>query len=115
MRCGTYRDAASIEHGGDIMRMGALHVEGYDGALAFRLAEYPQRVDPRQALVRIIAQAQFMRMNARAAAPLHIFNGGAEADPLHDRGSAGFETMGGFLIGHAIRGDFIDHLAAAEE
>src|SRR3977135_3115825 len=115
MRSGTYRDPASIEHGGDIMRMGAVHVEGYDGALAFRVAEDPQRVDPRQSLMRIIAQAQFMRMNALAADPSHIVHGGAEPDRLHDRRCAGFETMRRLVIGHAILGDFIDHLAAAEE
>src|SRR5207237_739001 len=115
MRSGTYCDTASIEHGGDIMRMGAVHVEGYDGTLAFRMPVDPQRVDPRQTLMRIIAQAQLVRMNARAADPLHIVHGGAEPNRLHDRRSAGFETMRRLVIAHAILGDFVDHFTAAEE
>ena len=115
MGAGTHRDAGAVDDGRDIVRMGALDLEGDDRPLVLGRAENAQRVDLAQALMGILDQRGLVRPDARLADRVDIVDGGAEPDRLHDRRRAGLEPVRRLAIGDAVLEHLADHLAAAVE
>src|SRR5690349_24130033 len=79
---GPHRHAGTIDDGRNVVRMGALELEGGDRALVARMTEDAQRVDLAQPVMRIGDQVALVRLDAGLADRLDVVEGGAEADRL---------------------------------
>ena len=113
MRAGAHRDALPVDHHRHVMGMNALQFEGDDRALARRIAEDAQRVDGAQPLMRIGLEVGLMRGDALAADRFHVVERGTQPDRLDDRRRAGLEAVRRVVVGDAVLGHLLDHLAAA--
>src|SRR5262249_31612565 len=112
---GPHRDAGTVDDGGDIVRMRALHLERDDRTLVGGVAEDADRVDLSESLMRVGDKTALMRLDARLADRADVVERGAEPDRLHDARRAGLEAVRRLAIGDAVLKDLADHLAAAVE
>src|ERR1700761_1690055 len=95
----TDRDTLPVDDGGDIMRMGALHLEGDHRPLVTGGPDQPQRVDLAQALLGVIDQIMLIYGYPRLSDRIDVVDGGTEPDRLDDRGRPGLEFVRGIAIG----------------
>src|SRR6516225_11012748 len=99
MGAGANRNALPVDDRRDVVRMGALQLEGNHRSLALRRADQAQRIDLAELLLRIADKIMLMRGNALLADRVDIVDGRPEPDRLDDRRRAGLELVRRIAIG----------------
>src|SRR3954463_3145441 len=102
MRSCPYRNALTVDHGSDVMRMRALHFERDHRSFATSGADQTQRIDLTQASLRIIQKIMLVRGDPLLAYRIDVVDRGAKADRLDDRRGAGLEFVRRIAISDPI-------------
>src|SRR5215218_10945326 len=112
MRARADSDALAVDHGCDVMRMRALHLERDYRSLAASRADQTQRIDLTQSSLRVAQQIVLVRGNALLADRTDVVDCRGQTDRLDDRGRPGLELVRRVAIGDPVPGHLADHLAA---
>src|SRR3954453_18150578 len=115
MGAGAHGDASAVDHRRHVMRMRPFQLEGDDRALVLGRADYAQRIDLAQPVLRISEKPRFMRADARLPDGIDVIDGRADTDGLHDRRRPGLEFVRWVAVSDAILEHLADHFAAAVE
>ncbi|GJE42658.1 hypothetical protein AEGHOMDF_1830 [Methylobacterium soli] len=113
MRARPHGHPLPVDHGGDVVGMRALHLEGDDPTLVLGRADEAHGIHRAQALLGIGREVRLVRGDALAVEAHHEFQRRAEAHRLDDRGRPGLEAVRRVVVGDGVLGDGTDHLAAA--
>src|SRR5689334_17884459 len=107
-----YRDALAVNHGGNVVRMGALHFEGDQRSLTSCGADHAQRVDFTQASLGISKKLMLVRRDPFFADRIHIIDRSAESHRLDDCRRTRLEFMGRIAISDPVACHLANHLPA---
>ena len=115
MRARADGDTLPVDHGGDVMRMCTIHLEGQDRAFLFRTPVDLHAVDPREFLSRVVEQHLLVRGDFSRVEGFHIVDRSPQPHGRDDCGRTRLELVRRLAISNRLFGYFADHLATAQE